>query len=87
MALALCKTVAEVECMTQREYNGWIEFYKLYPFDDLHRYQRPAALISSSMSGDLEKKLDWLAPDPSTKDYSQADMNTLKAFGFRKPGR
>lgn len=55
-------------------------FYQDYPFDDKHRYYRPAALVSVSMSGgEVQKKLDWLQP-PSIENT--ADYNTLKAFGL-----
>lgn len=72
--------------MTSMEFNSWIEFYKLFPFDDYHRYYRPAALISCSMAaGEIKGKLDWLQPEPVNEDYSQADMNTFKAFGVKPP--
>jgi hypothetical protein len=37
--------------MTEDEWLRWIEFYKLQPFDDYHRFARPAALVAHSMSG------------------------------------
>jgi hypothetical protein len=65
---------------------SWIEFYRLYPFDDLHRYHRPAALVSGSMGGKIDKALDWLQPEPAIGDFSDADMTVLKAFGIRPKG-
>lgn len=50
--------------MTFDEFLAWKGFYRLFPFDDFHRFHRPAAMIAGSMSGDLEGKLDWLAPAP-----------------------
>jgi hypothetical protein len=71
--------------MTQPEFLAWAEFYKLHPFDDLHRYHRPAALIGRSMSGaDVEDLLDWLAPDPKLAKLSPADRATMKALGMRR---
>lgn len=71
--------------MTQPEFLAWVEFYKLYPFDDLHRYHRPAALIGRSMSGaDVDDLLDWLAPDPAHRNLSPADRATMKALGMRR---
>lgn len=70
--------------MTQKEFQGWIEFYRAYPFDDLHRYHRPAALISTSMAGgEIRDKIEWLQPEILPDDISQADVATMKAFGFK----
>jgi hypothetical protein len=69
--------------MSQVEFDRWVEFYIDYPFDDMHRYHRPAALIAQSMGGgDIKDKLEWLAPEPLPDGMSAADLNTLKAFGF-----
>ena len=67
--------------MTQSEFRNWIEFYKLNPFDDLHRYHRPAALQVWSNGGDIEKSLDWLMPEKYSGDFTDADLSVLKAFG------
>lgn len=67
--------------MTQPEFLSWIEFYRLYPFDDMHRFHRPAALVSSSMSGtEVDKLLEWLAPDPALEKFSEADRKTMRAL-------
>lgn len=72
--------------MSQREYMAWIEFYRLHPFDDLHRFHRPAALVASSIGGgDLAKRLEWLAPEPVPEGFSAADLAALKAFGLKPP--
>lgn len=77
--------------MSRREFQEWREFYRLFPFDDLHRFHRPAALVATAASGGdfsrLEKRLAWLAPDPQDETYSDADLNTFKAFGIKPPGR
>lgn len=85
LALALGQTVAELQAkMSEREFREWIEFYQAYPFDDFHRYHRPAALISTSFGGgNLQERLDWLAPPANWADLDTADINTLKAFGLR----
>ena len=73
--------------MTQAEFRSWVEFYELHPFDDFHRFHRPAALVAASMGGgSVAEKLDWLQPKPQdeTGDLSDADLNTLRAFGLRK---
>ena len=73
--------------MTQAEFSKWVEFYRMAPFDDLHRYHRPAALVAAaSGGGKVPDLLDWLAPEPVPQGYSKADMQTLKALGV-KPKR
>jgi hypothetical protein len=94
LALALGgRSVTEwQQTMPRPEFLWWVEFYKLYPFDDFHRYHRPAALASiAGATGDrvsetLQKRLDWLQPDPRNADLSDADMATLRAFGFTSKG-
>jgi len=55
----------------------------------MHRYHRPAALISRSMSGgEIAPMLEWLQPDYSDKqdsEFSEADLQTFKALGLEKP--
>lgn len=72
--------------MTQREFEFWKAFYERYPFDDLHMFHRPAALISQSMTGgDMSQKIEWLS-SPIVRDLSDADLRTLKAFGLKPQG-
>lgn len=81
--------MAELQAaMSQAEYERWMAFYRLYPFDDGHRYHRPAALISTALGGgDLQARLEWLAPEPVPPGYSDADMSIFRAFGVRPPSR
>jgi hypothetical protein len=73
--------------MTRAEFHRWVAFYEQSPFDDLHRYHRPAALVSHSLGGgDIQQRLDWLQPDPRNADMDDADLNTLRAFGFTGKG-
>lgn len=73
--------------MSWPELRAWREYYRDFPFDDRHRYHRPAALIASRGGGHnaLQQCLEWLEPDPATAGFSNADMNTLAAFGLRPP--
>lgn len=71
--------------MTPAEFRAWVDFYVGQPFDDLHRYHRPAALVAASFSGKLEEKLEWLAPSQGSDEYTDADLRTMKAFGFTPP--
>ena len=77
--------------MSQAEFGRWAEFYESHPFDDLHRYHRPAALISRSMSGaDIGELIEWLHPKylvESEAEYSEEDLQTFKALGLEKPPR
>jgi hypothetical protein len=71
--------------MTAREFQDWAAFYAAYPFDDMHRYHRPAALVARSMSGgDMQELLDWLQPPPCYAGMQQSDINTMRALGVRK---
>lgn len=78
--------------MSQVEFERWFDFYQMHPFDDLHRYHRPAALISRSMSGaDIGELIEWLQPrevaEAAENGCSEADLNTFKALGMSKPPR
>lgn len=77
--------------MSHAEFVAWREFYRQAPFDDLHRFHRPAAMVATSMAGgDVQARLEWLAPprqEPTAPGYSAADMATFKAFGVKPPTR
>lgn len=88
LALALGgRTIAEWQArMTQAEFRAWCEFYRRWPFDDLHRFHRPAALVAGSMAGGgqsaMEARLDWLQP-PDLTEHTSADLDLFKAAGIR----
>jgi hypothetical protein len=73
--------------MTQAEFHNWVDFYRAFPFDDLHRFHRPAALIAATGAKDTqaayESSINFLQPDPRNEGLSDADMNTMRAFGYR----
>lgn len=79
--------------MTRKEFRAWIEFWKLFPFDDFHRYHRPAALIAHTNGGaKLEDLHEHLQPQPKLRPpelagYSDADLRTFAAFGVTPPPR
>lgn len=77
--------------MSQAEFERWFFFYQMHPFDDLHRFHRPAALVASSMCGeDIEKLVEWLHPHYGKQEeteYSDADLQTFKALGLKNPPR
>ena len=76
--------------MTQGEFVAWREFYRQQPFCDLHRYHRPATLVATSLGGgDLNARLDWLAPEPeqAAGGWSAADVATFKAMGVKPPAK
>jgi hypothetical protein len=72
--------------MTVPEFQAWVEFYRLAPFDDRSRYHRPAALVASVGGLDLTAALDWLdhKSSPEAK-YSEVDLSMMKAFGLKPP--
>lgn len=89
LALALGgRSVAEWQAViTPAEFQAWIEVYRLAPFDDYHRFHRPAALVARAMGGgEMQPLLDWLQPDRASEGMSDADVATMRAFGFTRKG-
>lgn len=93
LALALGKTVGELQRdMSQREYASWQKFYRSHPFDDAHRYHRPAAMIAGAFGGGadaMKDRLEWLRNEQKEKaspapvpegSLTQADIETIKAM-------
>jgi hypothetical protein len=74
--------------MSMAEFRRWAAYYRAYPFDDLHRYHRPAALVASSVrrTSDIQPLIDWLQPDPAMSGFSSVDASVMRAFGVRPPG-
>lgn len=89
LALALGRTVAELEAsLTPIEFERWISFYRKWPFDDLHRYHRPAAMMAKAMAGgDVQTYLDYLTPPDVPDDMSDVDLSFLRALGVQPPSR
>jgi hypothetical protein len=96
LALALGKTLKQIGRMTPAELESWRVFYQHFPFDDFHRFHRPAALVSASMaSGDINdviaQRVKWLAPQqskhPNESGWSEAELNSFKAHGITPPKR
>jgi hypothetical protein len=74
--------------MSEAEFRDWVAYYKDFPFDDSHRYHRPAALIAQSMAGgDIKQKMEWLQPDPAPEGINEADLATMRALGIRAPAK
>lgn len=74
--------------MSYVEFYDWVEFYKDFPFDDFHRYQRPAALIAAATGANgkienqaVEKILNWLQPEQIPEGLNAADMSIIKVMG------
>lgn len=73
--------------MTYPEFLEWREFYRLFPFDDVHRHYRPAALIASAQGMKVNDSMDWLQPKPELDGYSDAELRSFKAHGITPPPR
>lgn len=73
--------------MSQAEFERWQLFYTEQPFDDLHRYHRPAALLAKASGGreQFSEYVKMLVNDSSKPEASDADMNTFAAFGMKPP--
>jgi hypothetical protein len=76
--------------MSDHEFQRWADFYQQWPFDDYHRFYRPAALVASAMSsGDdpeatMRNRLEWLQPSSEVKPkHTQADIDLFRAAGRR----
>ena len=70
--------------MSQSEFDRWVDYYMLSPFDDLHRYHRPAAFVARSMAGGkISEMIEWLENSQPGSDMSDADLATLQAFGIK----
>lgn len=54
----------------------------MYPFDDLHRFHRPAAVVGAAFGGKYESILGFLVPSPDNPALSDADRDVAKALGF-----
>lgn len=60
----------------------------MYPFDDFHRFYRPAAMVARAAGGgDTTARLRWLQPDPDqfAGNFEPSDLNTFAAFGVKPP--
>lgn len=68
--------------MSAADLDGFRCFFEFHPFDDLHRFHRPAALIASAFGGKYEDRLAFLAPVPQDPNLSDADRDLSKALGF-----
>ncbi|QET71442.1 phage tail assembly protein T [Bordetella bronchiseptica] len=93
------RTVGELKAtLTEAEFRSWQQFYQESPFDDLHRYHRPAAMLAQvQVGGDFPARLDWLVGGmglrqdddqmPLLSDqFSEADLKSFAALGM-KPSR
>ena len=81
--------------MTEAEFRSWQQFYRESPFDDLHRFHRPMAMLTHGMPfGDYETRLSWLVggADQSGQaqvaghQFSEADLRTFEALGMKFSG-
>lgn len=73
--------------MSEQEFRRWMRFYRQQPFDDVHRYYRPAALKAVSLGGgDFSEMMDFLLNKESEKDETDdVDLSVLRAFGIVPP--
>lgn len=67
--------------MLASEFDTWLAFYKDFPFDDFHRFHRPAALIAyGKTTNSFEDNLNFLQREQLPDGMSEDDFATLKAF-------
>lgn len=61
--------------MSQEEFLSWADFYSGWPFDDFHRYHRPAALVAGGLGGgDMQARLDWLQKPRVEETHEDQDV-------------
>lgn len=73
--------------MTRPEFLAWVEFYKRNPFDDYHRFARPAAMVAHSMSGaGLDELLAWFEKRPPPA-INTVEQDMMKAIGAKPPAK
>lgn len=72
--------------MSPDEFDDWSEYYTAQPFDDFHRYHRPAALVAASHGTELDFALNWLQPK-GDDGRTQADRDIFEAAGATPPPR
>lgn len=66
--------------MSASEFAAWKAFFVMYPFDDAHRYHRPAAAMAASFGGKYESVIEFLSPEPTPPGMSAADAQTLRSM-------
>ena len=69
------------------EFERWRQYYRDMPFDDEHRYYKPATMITAiagKTGKTAEHYMGYLRP--LRQEYTDADMSVFKAFGI-KPKR
>jgi len=75
--------------MSQQEFTMWTEFYKLYPFDNYHVHQRPAAMLAAVTGRvEIEKIAEWLKKPigGGNKEFDSTDMSIIETLGGHPPG-
>lgn len=71
---------------------AWQEFARQFPFDDLHRFHRPAAFIGTQNAAPEKRNaaviasLDWLQPEPTLQGLPDADTAIIRLMGFNRKG-
>lgn len=76
--------------MTSSEYRGWIDYFDRHPFDDLHRYHRPALADTLIRGGvEFDAALQWAGgttPEaPREMTPEEADAITMRTLGVSRP--
>lgn len=73
--------------MPRKDYEAFRQFYQLFPFDDHHRFHKPAAVIAASMGMKMEDSMRVLDPPPNESGWSQAELNSFRSGGVTPPFR
>lgn len=81
--------MAELQArMSEQEFRRWVRFYRQQPFDDIHRYYRPAVLQASAFGGgDMAAMMDFLLNKEVVQEAESEDvgLSVFRAFGVVPP--
>jgi hypothetical protein len=66
--------------MSASEFSAWKAFFLMYPFDDAHRFHRPAAAVAASFGGKYDDLIEFLSPEPVPPGMNQHDARTLRSM-------
>lgn len=71
--------------MSNAEFERWAAYYRAHPFDDMHRYHRPAALLAAQKGVDVQTALDFLHPPQLPEGIDAVGLSVMRAFGVKPP--
>lgn len=56
----------------------------MHPFDDLHRFHRPAALLAAVKGYSMETAIDYLHPPNRVDNIDEVGLSVMRALGIKR---